>query len=471
MAKITVILVAMVLVATLLSTCGQGDTSTPTPGPSLSPTNTSEPFIPDPTPTDTPTITPRPTPTYTARPTPTGIAIPTSTVEATPTHTPIPTPTIAPSPTPTITPLGPTYTLTVNEVQVDSLIVSLPDGSVMVSPEPNAANGRYLAGTQITLTPSATATSLFQTWSGDCTGTGPCVLTIDGNSSVVATFTPTYALTVNGTQVTDASSILMFGGSISISTGPNTENARYLPGTVVILLPVSLETFRFGGWGGDCSGTEVCGLAMNADWNVTAMFVSAEFPRWAEQALVNFDPASLSADGGEIRAIMSTEDKSMPTVISISFNLISPDGSTESVKGSSCGASDLGDFTSRCWEAIFNIPSNLTNFSNIYIVEASSPFIDIRIAGSFIVRGRTYVLFVNGPQLTGGILALIGGSISIFPPPNAPDGRYFAGTQVILRPNPDTGFIFDGWTGNCSGTGNCSITMDADRSVTGTFSQ
>jgi endo-1,4-beta-xylanase len=44
-----------------------------------------------------------------------------------------------------------------------------------------------------------------------------------------------------------------------------------------------------------------------------------------------------------------------------------------------------------------------------------------------------------------------------------------AGTTVTLNANPDAGSTFAGWSGACAGTGPCTLTMSADRSVTATF--
>jgi hypothetical protein len=43
------------------------------------------------------------------------------------------------------------------------------------------------------------------------------------------------------------------------------------------------------------------------------------------------------------------------------------------------------------------------------------------------------------------------------------------GTAVSLVASPTGGSIFAGWSGDCTGTGSCSPTMDAARSVTATF--
>ncbi len=48
-------------------------------------------------------------------------------------------------------------------------------------------------------------------------------------------------------------------------------------------------------------------------------------------------------------------------------------------------------------------------------------------------------------------------------------GSYAAGTVVTLTATPATGSSFAGWGGNCSGTGNCTLTMSAARLVSAEF--
>ena len=42
---------------------------------------------------------------------------------------------------------------------------------------------------------------------------------------------------------------------------------------------------------------------------------------------------------------------------------------------------------------------------------------------------------------------------------------------MTLSASPDTGSVFTGWSGACSGTGSCHLTMDADHDVTATFTE
>jgi photosystem II stability/assembly factor-like uncharacterized protein len=62
------------------------------------------------------------------------------------------------------------------------------------------------------------------------------------------------------------------------------------------------------------------------------------------------------------------------------------------------------------------------------------------------------------------------GSGTITASPAPVSGTYAAGTVVSLTATPASGSQFGGWSGACSGTGACSVTMDAAKSVTATFS-
>jgi hypothetical protein len=54
--------------------------------------------------------------------------------------------------------------------------------------------------------------------------------------------------------------------------------------------------------------------------------------------------------------------------------------------------------------------------------------------------------------------------------PTACSGRYAEGATVALSAVAQPGSSFAGWSGGgCAGTGPCSVTMDADRAVTATF--
>jgi urocanate hydratase len=48
---------------------------------------------------------------------------------------------------------------------------------------------------------------------------------------------------------------------------------------------------------------------------------------------------------------------------------------------------------------------------------------------------------------------------------------FVAGTVVTLTATAKSGSRFTGWSGACSGTGTCSVTMNAAKAVTATFTR
>jgi len=64
-------------------------------------------------------------------------------------------------------------------------------GSIALSPAPNCAGGKYVAGTVVQATATSNAGYSFGSWSGSVSGTtNPTSLTMNGNKSVTANFTP-----------------------------------------------------------------------------------------------------------------------------------------------------------------------------------------------------------------------------------------------------------------------------------------
>lgn len=87
--------------------------------------------------------------------------------------------------------------------------------------------------------------------------------------------------------------------------------------------------------------------------------------------------------------------------------------------------------------------------------------------------------WLNVPQqrLTVTIQGLYGGGGSVTSTPGGiacPSGictaDFASGTDVTLIPAANISSVFTGWSGNCSGTSNCMVSMTTDRSATAGFS-
>jgi Fe-S cluster biogenesis protein NfuA len=161
----------------------------------------------------------------------------------------------------------PTHTLTVTKDGTGTGTVTSSPAGIDCGATCSAA---FNEGTMVTLTPTATAGSTFAGWSGACSGTGSCVVTMDMARSVTATFNllPSHTLTVskNGTGAGTVTS-----SPAGIDCGA-TCSAAFVQGTMVTLTPTAAGGSTFAGWGGACSGTGSCVVTMDQARSVTATF-------------------------------------------------------------------------------------------------------------------------------------------------------------------------------------------------------
>jgi uncharacterized delta-60 repeat protein len=116
------------------------------------------------------------------------------------------------------------------------------------------------AAVPVTLTATAAAGSSFAGWTGDCSGTGPCTLTVSADHAATARFETDKTLTLAKAG----------SGTGTVTSGP--AGHTFTHGTVVTLTAAASSGSTFAGWSGDCSGKGACTLTMNADQAATARF-------------------------------------------------------------------------------------------------------------------------------------------------------------------------------------------------------
>ena len=124
-------------------------------------------------------------------------------------------------------------------------------------------------GATVVLTATPSPGSVFAGWSGACTGTAPCQITLGAAAQVIATFnTLTYPLTVSKTgngqgRVTSAPAGIDCGALCSADFGYD---------DMVVLQVTPLSGHTFAGWGGDCSGLAECVVLTYQARQITAQF-------------------------------------------------------------------------------------------------------------------------------------------------------------------------------------------------------
>lgn len=147
-------------------------------------------------------------------------------------------------------------------------------GSVTSSPAgiacPSACSTNFDYGTKVTLTATPAHGSAFAGWSGGgCSGTGTCQATMNGNTSVTATFASTPTLTVHKSGTGSGKVSSDVGGIDCGATCAATVDT----GTPITLTAIPDAGSTFTGWsGGGCSGTGTCRVTVGSDTTVTATF-------------------------------------------------------------------------------------------------------------------------------------------------------------------------------------------------------
>ena len=160
-----------------------------------------------------------------------------------------------------------------------SLVVTGPGSVTSTLPGILACAGAcptdWEAGAIVTLVPETSAGGVFRGWSGACTGTGACSVTIDAAKSVTATFaTPPRppAVVNHPLQVS-----VRGGGTVaSVPRGvacPRTCVVTFTKSTRVRLTARPARGWRFSGWSGACRGRTACAVTVSSAKRVTATFV------------------------------------------------------------------------------------------------------------------------------------------------------------------------------------------------------
>ena len=286
-------------------------------------------------------------------------------------------------------------------------------------------------GTSVTLTATPAAGSTFTGWSGACTGTGACNLTMSANRAVTATFalvTRTLTVAKAGTGSGTVTS-----SPAGINCGP-TCSASFPNGTSVTLTATPAAGSTFTGWSGACTGTGACNLTMSANRAVTATF-----------ALVTRTLTVAKAGTGSGTVTSSPAGINCGPTCSASF----PNGTSVTLTATPAAGSTFTGWSGACTGTG---ACNLTMSANR------------AVTATFALVTRTLTVAKAG---TGsGTVTSSPAGINCGPTCSA---SFPNGTSVTLTATPAAGSTFTGWSGACTGTGACNLTMSANRAVTATF--
>ena len=116
----------------------------------------------------------------------------------------------------------------------------------------------------------------------------------------------------------------------------------------------------------------------------------------------------------------------------------------------------------------FSLPVGQTFYDpianiSITVVDRTEDYITVQIGSS---SSNNYTLSVYKSGLGSGRVTSSPSGINCG---SDCSESYNSGTTVTLTATPDSGSTFVGWSGDCSGTGSCTLTMNSNKSVTANF--
>jgi phospholipase C len=164
------------------------------------------------------------------------------------------------------------YTLTVTAPTAGTgTITSAPTGISC----PGTCTADFSTGTSVALTAKPSTNYTFSGWTGACSGTASCSVTMTSSQTVGAKFsTTTYPLSVTAPA----------SGTGTVTSSPAGINcpgncaSNFDSGTKVTLTATPAANYSFAGWTGACSGAAGCSVDMNGAKTVGATFSASSYP-------------------------------------------------------------------------------------------------------------------------------------------------------------------------------------------------
>ncbi len=312
-------------------------------------------------------------------------------------------------------------------------VTSAPDGIACGA----TCSADFESGTIVVLSATPDTKSTFAGWSGACTGTDPCSVTLSAAKNVTATFQQkedtVYPLQISTTGAG--------GGSVSstpngIDCGANC-SANFVENTVVTLTATADATSIFSGWSGACTGTGTCSVSMTGTQSVTANFSKVSF-----QVQVTL--------AGSGTGLVSSDQTGINCGTTCAAGFVS--GSTVKLTASPAAKSIFVGWSGAC------------SGTGVCTISVSA---EASVTATFQkLPDPTFAINVSYNGSGGGLITSAPSGINCGAVCSA---NFVLNTPVTLTATPDAGSSFAGWTGACSGTGPCQITVTQATTVTAKF--
>ena len=368
------------------------------------------------------------------------------------------------------------YTLSVRKSGTGSgTVVSSPSGINCGT----TCSASYSQGTTVTLTATPDSNSIFAGWSGACTDTKDCTVTMDSDKSVTANFGPseiTFTLTgtITGSSF-DKSAVRVSAPGHSPLSYRDSFTRDYPAGTIINLTVVPDTGSVFAGWSGACTGTKDCTVTMNSDKSVVAT-INNTLPECTTYNGYTYCRSFKSDEvqGSSCQAACSQRGLICQT----------GDNMFRSSRDILTVATDLGIFTSaeycRRISSVSTYVQRAYNTGSRLLYENHQWYQDCNFAQNPNDSDWKYINICRCRSvLTGRIGGTGYGMVNVNPPNLNYSGNftrtYDGNPAVTLTATAAAGSVFAGWSGcdSVSGTDSriCTINMNKNRTVTATFNK
>jgi Fe-S cluster biogenesis protein NfuA len=253
------------------------------------------------------------------------------------------------------------------------------------------------------------------------------------NEACAAPVAPvTYGVTVTKTG---AGSGTVASSPPGITCGSDCSES-YAGGTSVALSATAASGTIFTGWSGACTGTGTCTLVVDAAKNLTATFSVSSYALTVTKSGTGTGTVASNPGGIDCGAICSA---SLGTGTTITLEALPDAGSTFTGWSGACAGA---------------------NACTVTMSQARA------VTATFAMQTATLAVEQQGP---------VRGKITSSPSGIACDPScrisFALGTSVDLVATPPSGGTFVGWTGACSGTGACRVTLNQSNNVTAKFNR
>lgn len=374
-------------------------------------------------------------------------------------------------------------------------VTRIGPGSVSSSPagilcEPSCS-ASFDLNSSVTLTATPDTGYVFQEWSGGCTGSGSCVLTMDGPKSVSARFGPRLTVTTVGLgTVTSTPAGITCPGN-------TTCGSPFQQDSTVSLAAAANANYVFRGWSGACTGTGACLVTMSGDQSVTANFDPILTVAVAGPGSVTSSPAGIDCGATCSAAFPLNSSVTLTAQANPGFEFMTWSGACSGSGACVVTMSDARSVTAQ-FGARLNViisgagtvtsdPAGIdcgTTCSAVFpygatVTLTATPAPDWAFGGFSECASICQVIMDHYQEKTASFLPFFflsrEGVGTVTSNPVGIDcgttcsAPFPLNSIVTLTATPGPGHRFGGWSGACTGSGDCVVTMTAPQRVTATF--